>query len=114
MKPVKTFQIIPIKPLSVNQVWQGRRFKTKAYKQFEQDCGWFIKMPMIKGEVEIDYKFYIKHFSTSDIDNFIKPFQDILVKNGAIEDDSKIIRITAEKIKSNEERIEVEINKISP
>jgi len=105
---------VNVKALSVNQVWCGKRFKTAKYKQYEQDCGWFIKMPMIKGEVKIDYKFYIKHFSTSDIDNFIKPFQDILVKNGAIEDDSKILKITAEKIKSNEEYIEVEITKISP
>ena len=101
---------IEVKPMSVNQVWQGRRFKTQAYKQYEQDCGWFIKCPMIKGEVKVHYKFYIKHFSISDVDNFIKPIQDILVKNGAIEDDRKIIKITAEKIKSENEYIEVELS----
>ena len=25
-----------VKPLSVNQCWQGRRYKTKAYKQYEK------------------------------------------------------------------------------
>lgn len=26
-----------IKPLSVNEAWQGRRFKTKEYKAYEQE-----------------------------------------------------------------------------
>lgn len=100
---------VEVKPLSVNAVWQGRRFKTKAYKQYEQDCGWFLKAPMIKGEVEVYYKFYIKNYAMSDVDNFIKPLQDILVKNGLIEDDRKIVKVTAEKIKSVEEYTEIEI-----
>jgi Holliday junction resolvase RusA-like endonuclease len=100
---------IPVKALTVNKVWQGKRFKTPLYKQYEKDCSWFLKAPLIKGEVEVNYKFYIKYFSTSDVDNFIKPLQDILVKNRLIEDDCKIKKITAEKIKSEEEWIEVEI-----
>ena len=29
--------LVHIKPLSVNQAWKGRRFKTNDYKQYEKD-----------------------------------------------------------------------------
>lgn len=102
---------IPVKPLSVNAVWQGRRFKTPSYKQYEIDCSWFCKGKKIEGEVEVHYRFYLKNYALSDIDNLIKPIQDIVVKQGLIEDDRKIKRITAEKFKSEENKIEIIITK---
>ena len=102
------------KPISVNQVWQGRRFKTKLYKDYEIEISWLLKKyrGQIRGEIEIHYTFYIKNYSRTDCDNLVKPIQDILVKNGIIEDDRKIIYFSAEKIKSNIEKIEIEIYKI--
>jgi len=44
---------IPIKPLTVNKAWQGRRFKTPAYKQYEKNCRWFLKGEKVGGEEEI-------------------------------------------------------------
>jgi len=104
----KAYSKILVKPLSVNDAWQGRRFKTSEYKQYENDCLW-QKIPLVKGEVEIHYTFHLKRYSTSDVDNFIKPLQDILVKMGAIEDDKKVVRIVAEKVKDEKEFTEVEI-----
>lgn len=98
------------KPLTVNRVWAGRRFKTPAYKAYEIEIGYLLtKEEMIKGFVEIRYDFYIKNFGLSDVDNLIKPIQDIIVKKGYIEDDRKIKKITAEKHKSEVNKIRIEI-----
>jgi len=104
---------IPVKPLSINKAWRGRRFKTPEYKQFEIDCSWWIKGKMIKGEIDITYRFYLKNYARTDLDNLIKNLQDIIVKCGMIEDDRKIKRLVAEKFKSDEDRIEVDIKKYS-
>ena len=104
--------VIPLKALSVNRAWQGRRFKSKDYKEFEEAVSYLLKNAhQIKGTVEMHYTFYIKNYGMTDIDNLIKPIQDIIVKKGYIEDDRKIIYLTAEKIKDNDERIEIEIRK---
>ena len=71
---------IDIKPLSVNKCWKGRRFKTDEYKKYEKDVRFLL------GSLKIPnppYKvFYTFGFSSasSDIDNPVKPFQDILSK----------------------------------
>lgn len=101
---------IPIKSLSVNEAWAGRRFKSKKYKQFEIDVSKLLKNSKpLKGEIEIHYTFYIKNYGMTDIDNLIKPIQDIIVKKGYIEDDRKIVWLSAEKIKSKDEKIIIEI-----
>ena len=104
---------IPLKPLSVNRVWQGRRFKTKEYKQYEQDCSWFMKDKKVSGWVEINYKFFLpsKTYKMSDCDNFIKPIQDIMVKNKMIDDDRFIKRFTVEKFLAKEFCVVINIKK---
>ena len=37
---------INIKPLSVNQAWMGRKFKTKFYKDYEIELA--LKLPKLK------------------------------------------------------------------
>lgn len=72
---------IPIKPLSVNDAWKGRRFKTAAYKQFERDVLKLLpaKMEIPEGDLFI---VLVWGFSSaaSDYDNPVKPFQDVLQK----------------------------------
>jgi hypothetical protein len=49
---------IQIKPLSVNDAWKGRRFKTDEYKVYEQVL--MYKLPAIEvpeGKLRIDYEF---------------------------------------------------------
>lgn len=87
-----------IKPLSVNDCWQGQRFKTKAYLQFEKDV--LLSLPKIKIP-EPPYKLELEFgFSNmaSDIDNPVKPFQDLLQKKYAI-NDKHIVELHVKKTK---------------
>lgn len=78
--------IINIKPLSVNQCWQGRRFKTSIYKKYEKNI---IALLENKELLRPPYKINITFgFSSklADIDNPLKPFIDILQKKYNIND----------------------------
>lgn len=71
---------IKVKPLSVNEVWQGKRFKTGKYKDYETEVMYLLpklKIPEGKLEVKITYGLSSRN---SDIDNPTKPFLDILQK----------------------------------
>lgn len=105
--------IIKIKPLSVNEAWKGRRFKTQAYKDYELEL--FYKLPKIEipeGKLRIYYIFYFSN-SSSDIDNGIKQFTDVLCKKYNF-NDNRIYRIIAEKriVKKGEEKIEFSIKSL--
>ena len=95
---------IKIKPLSVNKVWQGKRFKTPAYKKYEREM--MLLMPDVEipdGQLHVYYEFGFSS-SASDIDNPIKPLQDILQKRYGF-DDKRIRQLTVskEKVKKGEE-----------
>lgn len=105
---------IDTKPLSVNACWKGKRFKSKAYTQYEHDVSFLLMATgdtgkSLTGPLEVSYKFYLTNCGMTDVDNLIKGLQDILVKRGVIQDDRYIFRVTAEKIKSDMDRIEVTI-----
>jgi Holliday junction resolvase RusA-like endonuclease len=104
---------IPIKAMSVNKAWQGRRFKTEEYKQYEKDCMWWIKGRKIEGDVEIHYRFYLKNYTKTDVSNLIKLLEDIIVKQGLIQDDRFVKFFQAEKFRADEDSIEIEIIKYS-
>jgi Holliday junction resolvase RusA-like endonuclease len=71
---------INIKPLSVNQVWQGKRFKTKAYKDYEQEAWYLLPNKNIpKGKLHLILEAGLSS-KNADIDNIAKPFIDILQK----------------------------------
>jgi Holliday junction resolvase RusA-like endonuclease len=105
---------IPIKPLSVNKAWQGRRFKSKDYKKYETDV--CLLLPIANKTVdtacEVVYRFYLKNHKMTDADNLIKPLQDIIVKLGYIKDDRLIWKYTIMKFPctNGQECIQVEIN----
>lgn len=104
---------INIKPLSVSRAWQGRRFKTPAYKDFEKEFFLLIGKPEVtKGDVEIVIEFYFKNDKMCDIDNCLKTTLDLIVKSGFIEDDRKIRHLDVYKYHSKNERINFVINKI--
>lgn len=101
-------------PLSVNKVWQGRRFKTDDYTSYEIEVSallpYDIKNSAIDGLVEVTYRFYLKHHATTDYDNLLKPLQDILCKNGVLKDDRFIYRAVVEKYPCKTgDSIEIEI-----
>lgn len=99
-----------IKPLSVNSVWQGKRFKTPIYKKYETDC--LYMLPTIEIP-EAPYQFYYEFgFSSklSDLLNPEKPITDIICKRYGI-DDRYINRMVLEKVmvKKGDEYIKFEI-----
>ena len=102
---------IKVKPLSVNQAWQGRRFKTRKYDDYIKECLYSLpKKPQIKAKrVAVEITFYLKNAERSDTDNFLKPILDIIVKKGWILDDRYVYKITAEKVKSKQEKISIKI-----
>jgi len=103
---------IETNPLTVNMAWQGRRFKSKDYLEYEKEVFYQLPKESIKGEIEIHFLFNVKTYSRRDVDNMIKPLQDILVKAGVIDDDKNIVKLIAEKRKSKTNSVEVSIKKL--
>jgi len=102
---------INIKPLSVNQAWQGKRFKTVSYKDYEKEM--LLRLPKLKVAIDKNLSIVIKvgySNKNSDIDNCVKPFLDILQKKYGF-NDSHIYKLTVEKeiVKKKEEYIEFDI-----
>lgn len=88
---------VNVKPLSVNEAYQGRKFKTKAKNQYDRDVS--ILLPRIevpKDNIEVHYRFGVSNHG-SDCDNLIKAFQDCLSTNYGF-NDNKIMKIIAEKV----------------
>lgn len=88
---------IPFKPLSVNDVWQGKRWKTPEYTDYEEIM--FTLLPRIKipqGKLALSLKFGFGS-TQSDLDNPVKPFVDILQKAYEF-DDKRIYRLLVEKM----------------
>ena len=77
---------IDIKPLSVNDAWKGRRFKTDEYKAYERSVLLLLrplKIPDGLLEIHLEWGF---SSNGSDYDNPIKPFQDCLQKKYGFND----------------------------
>jgi len=102
---------IPVAPLSVNQCWQGQRFKTPTYKKFESDM--LSMLPKIErfpvAPFILKYSFGFSNI-LSDLDNPVKPFTDILQKKYKF-NDKDIFKLMVEKImvKKGEEFIDFEL-----
>lgn len=105
--------IINVKPLSVNKCWQGRRFKTQEYKDYEREVLFKLKhmsIPAGKLKIVIEAGFSNKN---SDIDNIAKPFVDILQKKYNF-NDNRIYKLTLIKsiVKKGDEYMKFEITEI--
>ena len=88
-----------IKLLSVNEVWQGRRYKTKKYENYQNTL--LLTLPNEKiNTTNSYYIIFIFNFSNklSDWDNPIKPLQDILQKKYGFNDRDITIALTFKKI----------------
>ena len=78
--------LVNIKPLSVNKAWQGRRFKTPAYKRYESDVLRILpRVTLPEGFLSLSIEFGYSS-KLSDIDNGLKPFIDILQKKYGFND----------------------------
>lgn len=108
---------VEIKPISVNQAWQGRKFKSPIYKEYEKEC--LYKLPAHKinwiGEpIELSLVVGLSNMA-SDVDNVVKPFVDILQKKYGF-NDKFIFRLIVEKkiVAKGAEFIEFYIKRLVP
>ena len=74
------------KPLSVNACWQGKRFKTPLYKEYEKEILELLpeKYEIPEGDLQVRYEFGLN--TMADWDNPVKPLQDILQKKYDFDD----------------------------
>lgn len=104
---------IKIKPISVNDCWQGRRFKTPLYKAYEEEMLYRLpkmKIPPGKLFLKIEVGFSNK---ASDIDNMIKPFLDILQKKYDFNDKNVyLVELAKEDVKKGDEYIQFDISSL--
>ena len=101
---------VDVKPMSMNQSYHGRRFKTKLYKAYETAC--MIRMvPMEIPEGNLWLTIWVGVSSKGfDIDNCAKPFIDILQKKYGFNDNRiYVLHIMKEIVKKGDEFIEFEI-----
>ena len=95
---------VKISPLSVNQCWQGQRFKTKKYLAYEKEV--LLTLRPIKlppPPYSVNYEFGMSN-SLSDWDNPVKPLQDILQKKYGFNDrDIMEAHVKKIKVKKGEE-----------
>ena len=88
---------IDIKPLSVNDAWKGRRFKTKKYKAYEKAVLLMLpKFEVPEGNLFLDLEFGLSS-RAADIDNPIKCFIDCLQKEYDF-DDNRIYELRVKKV----------------
>lgn len=102
-----------IKPLSVNECWQGKRFKTPAYKVYEKALMLMLpKLSVPSGKIKMVYTFGFSN-TASDLDNPVKAFTDILQKKYSF-NDKYIYELVVKKVivKKGQEFVEFEISPI--
>lgn len=100
---------IDIKPLSVNEAYTGKRYKTNEYRQYSNSLSWLLpKKVNIYPKMSISIIFGFKNAS-ADIDNPTKLFLDIL-QNFYNFNDKNIYKITIEKQITNKPFIMFEIH----
>jgi len=105
---------INVKLLSVNAAWQGKRFKTPAYKAFETECLYKLpKLTIPPPPYEVHYKFAFSS-PLADLLNPEKLITDILCKKYGI-DDKNIFKMVLEKsiVKKGNEFFEFKINTLT-
>jgi len=99
-----------IKPLSVNEAWKGKRYKTAKYLTYEKDLLKILpNLQIIKPPYRINI---IVGFSNKncDLDNILKPFLDVLQKKYNINDKHfEILHVEKQIVKKKNEFISFEI-----
>lgn len=102
-----------IKPLSVNEAYRGRRFKTKKYTQYKKDL--LLMLPNLtipEGMLSLNITWGFSS-AGSDIDNPCKPFIDCLQAKYDFNDNRvSLLHLERVKVKKGGEFIDFNITKI--
>ena len=98
-----------IKPLSVNQAWKGRRYKTDAYNRYESEL-----MAMLPDYEITSFRGLVLTFGfsnmQSDVDNPTKLVIDILQKRYGVNDrDLMELHLYKQKVAKGNEFIKIEL-----
>jgi Holliday junction resolvase RusA-like endonuclease len=101
---------VKIKPLSVNQCWQGKKFKTPKYKAYERELMFKLKpLDIPKGKLKVYLVFGVSS-KLADIDNPVKAFIDVLQKFYKFNDrDIYKMLVVKEDVKKGEEYVDFKI-----
>jgi Holliday junction resolvase RusA-like endonuclease len=104
------------KPLSVNEAWQGKRYKTQEYKDYERSI--FLQMP--KKSIDKKMMLRVQFFfgfsnSLADLDNPVKLLLDIAQKKFGF-NDSQVFEMVIRKciVKKGKEFIEMGVFELLP
>ena len=104
------------KPLSVNQAWQGKRFKTPIYKDYEKAMLFMMPPGKIDPTEMLRIEFFFGFSSkAADIDNPCKPLIDLAQKKYGF-NDKMVFELNIRKclVKKGEEFIQMGIYKLLP
>jgi len=104
------------KPLSVNQAWQGKRFKTPAYKEYEKAMLFMMPKAKVDTEEMLRVEFFFGFSNrASDLDNPVKLLMDIAQKKYGF-NDKNVFEMNIRKciVKKGEEFIHMGIYKLLP
>ena len=72
--------MLNIKPLSVNEAWQGKKYKTDKYDAYIAKLLLLLpKIQIPEGKLKLEIIVAYSN-SSADIDNCLKPFIDVLQK----------------------------------
>jgi len=105
---------VDIKSLSVNDAWKGRRFRSDKYKAYKREL--LLKLKPLKiPEGEIYLKVTVGFSSKgSDLDNILKPLQDILSEYYGFNDNKiYVLHVVKEIVKKGDDFIDFEILPLS-
>lgn len=77
---------IDIKPLSVNEAWQGKRYRSTKYKIYQHSVKCLLpKLKIPPPPYEVHYTFGFSS-TLSDWDNPVKPTQDVIASHYGFND----------------------------
>jgi Holliday junction resolvase RusA-like endonuclease len=107
---------VSIKALSVNEAWQGKRYKTAAYRRYERDLGRLLPrhISIPEGPLRLCVEWGMSRMS-GDVDNPLKPFIDVLQKRYGF-DDKRIHELWVRKtrVMRGAEYIDFSLSRFSP
>lgn len=102
---------IKIKPLSVNDAWQGKRYRSYKYEKYRNLILNSLKgrHEKISGKLFVFYEFGFSS-SSSDIDNPVKCIQDVVFEHYGINDNRVYFSMQKKTlVKQGEEFVKINI-----
>lgn len=93
----------------------GHAYTPQRTREYEELVGWKVREIMkepLQGNVALHIRVYVKRNVFPDIDNIAKSCMDGM--NGiAYKDDKQVSYLTIQRLKGNEEKVEIEIEEVS-